>query len=232
MDALLRHFDGEPELVGALLILNTEAELDFVGSHVAELPPGVGIVPYYQHGRTQADIAIRGTGWFKVHPTLHKIKPRDVDEFCAEVRRHPAPGGIIVHCFPWGTSAAYNSSLPLVLGLAAALPETPILATHGGGYESWAFRAHASLFRNVLFDFSVSLEYYSRSDLLRPLQRYLRHRPDCLLFGSDWPTAESTDQIAEMTRLADEIGVQESQLERLLLENSQRLWPSLVPPMA
>jgi predicted TIM-barrel fold metal-dependent hydrolase len=142
----------------------------------------------------------------------------------------PRPAGLMVHCYPWGKSLDYNTSLPLVLALAEAMPDTTILATHGGGYESWQFRSHAALFRNVIFDFSVTLSYYAQSDLLRPLQRYLRYSPDRVVFGSDWPSAAAGEQLAEVRRLAAEAGISDEQLELLLLTNARRYWPAAFTP--
>lgn len=57
-----------------------------------------------------------------------------------------------------------------MIALAQAMPDMPVLATHGGGYESWAFRAHTGSLPNVLYDFSVTMAYYRGSDLLRPFR--------------------------------------------------------------
>jgi|GEM_PF-4541783 len=223
LDALLRHIEAEPSMVGGLLVLNTEAEVELVSAHGGELPASVGLVPYYRPGAQ-----LGPTGWWKIHPTIQRIRIEDVDALTAAVKEGPAPRGVMVHCFPWGKTLQYNSSLPLVLGLAAALPDTTILATHGGGYESWAFRSHAALFKNVIFDFSISLSYYSRSDLLRPYQRYFRYSPDRVVFGSDWPSAECGEQLEESVRLAEEIGLTREWLEETWLANSRRLWPELL----
>ena len=132
--------------------------------------------------------------------------------------------GLIVHCFPWGPNLRYCVSLPLVVALAQAFPNLPILATHGGGYESWAFRAHTGSLSNVLYDFSISLKYFRGSDLLGPFGVYARTRPQRLLFGSDWPWAEPSEQLEECMRLAQNVGVDKDELIMLLLENAQRYW--------
>ncbi|MCU1244508.1 MAG: amidohydrolase 2 [Acidobacteria bacterium] len=227
LDALLRHIESEPAMIGGLLVLNTEHEVDLVSAHLGELPETLGLVPYFEGGKRFGEPFER-IGWRKIHPAVQRIRLGDVAALCAAVKDGPPLRGVMVHCFPWGKTLDYNTSLPLVLALAEALPETTILATHGGGYESWAFRSHAALFKNVIFDFSVSLSYYSRSDLLRPYQRYFRYSPDRVVFGSDWPSAECGEQIEESVRLAEEIGLSREWLEETWLANSRRLWPELL----
>jgi predicted TIM-barrel fold metal-dependent hydrolase len=135
------------------------------------------------------------------------------------------PKGIIVHCFPWGSELHFNISLPLVIQLAHTLPQTSVLVSHGGGYESWAFRAHTGMLKNVLYDFSVTMSYYRGSDLLGPFQRYLRYSPERVVFGTDWPSVESDEQLSESLRLAGEIGISGNQLESIFMENARRFWP-------
>jgi predicted TIM-barrel fold metal-dependent hydrolase len=166
------------------------------------------------------------SGWLKIHPRLHGYEARHIaeikDTLCAAPVR---PRGVAVCCFPWGADLRYDISLPLVIELAKALPDVTILATHGGGYQSWQFRAHASPLKNVVFDFSATMSYYFGSDLLRPFQRYLRYSPERILFGSDWPTGDTTEHIDECVRLAGEVSVSEEDLEKILLGNAERLWP-------
>jgi predicted TIM-barrel fold metal-dependent hydrolase len=170
---------------------------------------------------------IDALGWYKVHPTLQHIGPEDIPRVCEAVTSMtPRPRGLMIHCYPWGTEIEYAVSVPLVIRLAQSLPETPIVATHGGGYESWRLRAHTGSLPNVLYDFSVSLSYFRGSDLLGPVTQYMRSKPTRILFGSDWPSAEPEEQWAESVRLAAPAGLDEPSMERLLLENSRRLWPS------
>ena len=225
-DALLRHIEEERDLLGGLLILNTDAEIETIERFGGELPPSILTAPYF--GCDAAKLSRSATsGWFKIHPTLQKISSSELPRLRETlVTSRTPPKGLIVHCFPWGKSLHFNVSLPLVMMCAETLPSTPVLATHGGGYESWAFRSHAGTFKNVIFDFSVTLSYYSGSDLLRPLQRYLQHSPDRVVFGTDWPSAQAGEQIAELRRLAAGVHLGDEALEALLLKNSQRYWPA------
>jgi predicted TIM-barrel fold metal-dependent hydrolase len=83
---------------------------------------------------------------------------------------------------------------------------------------------------NVFFDFSATMTYYAGSDLLRPFQRYLLHSSDRILFGSDWPTANPEQQMAESVRLATEVSISSAELERMFLGNAERLWPEMFHP--
>jgi hypothetical protein len=231
-ERLLRYVESESGLVGGNLILNTAEEIDFVHRHLASLPPSLQVIPFFAPAQ-ELPAELDSTGWYKVHPRIGRITAAKIADVCdALTAMLPAPKGVVVHCFPWGPELEFNTSLPLVVELARRLPSTSILVAHGGGYESWQFRAHAGSFKNVLFDFSVTMAYYRGADALRPFQRYLRHTPASLLFGTDWPSAESGEQIDECVRLAAECGVEASELERLFLENTRRVWPGVLPESA
>jgi predicted TIM-barrel fold metal-dependent hydrolase len=222
IDAFLRFLESEPELVGGNLILNTLQEVAAVEANLHLLPSKVVLVPYFQPGVRHSE-PLRRAGWYKLHPSVQKLEAKAIPGLVSALRTQ-RPRGIIVHCFPWGPEIRFNISLPLVIELAQALPDTIILVTHGGGYESWAFRAHAGGFKNVHFDFSMTLDYYQGADAVRPLQRYLRFSRSRVHFGSDWPSGQVRSQLAELLRLAKDAGLEEAGLEALLLENARACW--------
>lgn len=225
LGALLRHVEAEPGMVGGNLILNTREEVEFAHGRLGSLPPSLNLVPYFDPA-VDFPAEFTRSGWFKIHPRLARIGRDAVGPLCAAVASAPVrPRGLVVHCYPWGPELEFNVSLPLVIELARALPDVHVLVAHGGGYESWAFRAHAGGFRNVCYDFSVTMSYYLGSDLLRPFQRYLRHSKERVVFGSDWPSAPPGEQLGECLRLAAEVGVSPAELEEIFLTNSRRLWP-------
>ena len=215
--------DRARDMVGANLILNSQEEVDFALSRAAELPPHVRLVPPLASRKTLRDDA-RVSGWFKIHPRFHGITRAAVPAIVEELVADP-PRGLVVCCYPWGALGEPYVSVELVAGLAQALPTVPILATHGGGYESWALRAHTTGLSNVLYDFAVSMKYYEGSDLLRPFLEYIRYRSDQIVFGSDWPSADAAPQLEVCCTLADEVGISRAELEDLLLRNSARVWP-------
>jgi hypothetical protein len=225
LSALLQHIESEREMVGANLILNTADEVEFVHKRLSALPPYLNVVPYFDPA-AQFPHEFRRSGWFKIHPQISRITAGQIGAL-SEAAISARPRGLIVHCFPWGQELEFNVSLSLVISLARALPKVPVLAAHGGGYESWAFRAHCGTLQNVCYDFSVTLSYCQGSDLLRPFQRYLSHSTDRVLFGSDWPSAPASEQVAECERLAAEVGIHSEQLENIFLTNSRRLWPDV-----
>jgi len=225
LDALARHVESDKDFVAGNLILNTPGEVELVSRHLGRLPPTLNTIPYYTPA-FDAPEELSRSGWYKIHPRLHGFEAKDIEEIKEALLAAPVrPKGMVVCCFPWGPDLRHNISLPLVIEIARTLPDVPVLATHGGGYESWQLRAHAGPLRNVYFDFSATMSYYFRSDLLRPFQRYLRHTPERLLFGSDWPTGDTAEHLGECLRLAEEVSVSREGLETLLLDNAARLWP-------
>jgi hypothetical protein len=227
LDALVRHVESEKKMVAGNLILNTPQEVDLVLGHLGLLPPVLNMIPYYTPA-FDAPEELSRSGWYKIHPRLRGFETRHIGEITEALLGAPTkPKGVIVCCFPWGADLRCNISLPLVIEIAKALPDVPVLATHGGGYESWRLRAHAGPLPNVYFDFSATMSYYFRSDCLRPFQRYLCHTPQRLLFGSDWPTGDTTEHLDECVRLAEEVSVSREELESLLLGNAAYLWPQM-----
>lgn len=224
--ALQEHAQGEQGRVGGLLILNTAEEEQFAAAHLDQLPTDLAPVPAFWPRRS-LDPRLSPTGWFKLHPRIGQIDADAIPEVVAAVESAEL-SGLIVHCFPWGPQLRFEVSLPLVIALAQARPDLPVLATHGGGYESWALLAHTRALPNVLYDFSVSLAYYRGSDLLLPLAELLARRPERVLFGSDWPSAGSATQLTEATRIAGIAGLEPHELESLMLANSRRYWPDFV----
>jgi len=224
VEAFLRFAHEEPGLIGGALILNTFEEAAAVMASLQHFPGSVVMIPYFCQAGS-VPLPLQRAGWYKVHPILHNIDEAAIPSLVNSLQRQ-RPRGVMVHCFPWGPELKFNISLPLVIALARALPDTTILATHGGGYESWAFRSHAGAFKNVHFDFSLTLDYYEGADALRPLQRYLRYSKSRVHFGSDWPSGRVAAQLTEMQRLAREVGLGVAELESLLLENARACWPS------
>ncbi len=228
LDDLLRMIEADSACVGGNIVLNTTSELDIVLNNASKIPPWLQLIPSLD---LVNDLPRElSCGWVKIHPQIQRIDRTKIPGVVAAVKRlGPRPKGVMVHCFPWGGDFAFNCSLELVAVLAQSISDCWILATHGGGYESWAFRAHVGGLRNVLFDFSASLSYYAGSDLLRPLQRYLTHSPDRVLFGSDWPSATQADQWLEMLQWARPAGLTDEQLASVLFLNSQKIWPDWDP---
>jgi len=124
----------------------------------------------------------------------------------------------------------HNTGLDLVIEVARAFPQLPVVATHGGGYESWQLRAHTARLANVFYDLSVTFAVYDHTDYLKPWSQYVQRRRNRILFGSDWPSANPEPQLAEAVRLAEAVGVSASDLEHQMLENSSKLWPAKSNP--
>jgi len=213
--------------IGGNLILNTPQELEFALQNKAELPPNLNWVPFWDEGYEYPSEACF-CGWFKIHPVFSKIRPGAAANYAKRVaaNRHRIKG-LIVHAFPWGVDIAYRSSLELVLALAQNMPDTPILCTHGGGYQSWEFRAHTASIRNVYYDFSTTAIYYADSDYIIPLKVYINRCPGRVIFASDYPTGTGTDHVQAYLGMALKAGMDENTLECQLLKNAEALWTFL-----
>jgi predicted TIM-barrel fold metal-dependent hydrolase len=220
----LAYVGTRSDLVGGNLVINTPEEASVVEKRLAELPPHIKIVPPLP---LEFDVpaSLTTSGWWKVHPALHQVDRGRIPEVVRLVSSRPTTAGVMVHHFPWGDRLEHNTGLELVIELARAFPKMPIVATHGGGYESWPLRAHTARLGNVYYDFSVSFAIYKGTDHVRVWTQYVQKRRNRILFGSDWPSADAEPQLDEAVRLAAEAGVGADELERQLLENSNSLWP-------
>ena len=224
LERLLIYLD-DPDLRGANVILNSMREIEFVCENLNAFPSSVVFTPSFLLDRHLPD-PFSDSSWFKVHPRLHGLVEKDIGRVVQAMLDRPTPpAGVIVDCYQWGTELKHNIHLPLVIELARALPETYIVATHGGAYRSWEFRAHTGSMKNVIYDFCLTLSYYRGSDLLKPFQRYLVYSQDRVIFGSDWPYAPRDEQIQESIRLAAEVGVGVEELENIFLSNTNRIRP-------
>jgi predicted TIM-barrel fold metal-dependent hydrolase len=229
LELFLEYVKSTPEMLGGLLILNTQEDVDFVASNLKRIPTKFIIVPCYDFEDKNYPVEITSSNWVKIHPVLSKISDNKIDTVIRFIKdKRKALNGVIVHCFPWGTEMEYNFSLELVLELNNHFPEMKILIAHGGGYESWIFRAHTGSIRNIFYDFSVTLKYYQGSDLLKPFQRYLLYSSDRILFGSDYPIAGYKEQMDESIRLALEVGLDEKTVESIYINNFKKIWGNLL----
>jgi predicted TIM-barrel fold metal-dependent hydrolase len=219
------HITMESKLVGGTLILNNVNEYEIAQQHVHKIPHHITTAfPFHLIASHHQFFTV--PSWFKVHPRLHSLKASDIDTCIASFQLLAMPpAGIIVDCFPWGPVLEHNIHLPLVITLAQAFPQTPIIAAHAGGYESWAFRAHTMMLANVWYEFSFSAHFYLGSDLLKPLETYLSCVPSRVLFGSDWPNRTPAPQLEAYLSAARAVGMSTKHLEELLIANAQRLWP-------
>ncbi|HJN15875.1 MAG TPA: amidohydrolase family protein [Armatimonadota bacterium] len=222
--ALRRKVESEAGMWGGNLIVLTRDEAACVSANLAEVPSELTIVPYLA-AEGELPPELTRSGWYKVHPTFMQIAPEAIAGVVGRARSMGTGlQGLIVHCFPWGPELRFNTGVELVVALAQALPEAPIVATHAGGCDAWRLYAHTIELDNVLYDFSITMHIYRGTDCVKPLQAYLRQTPDRVLFGSDWPSAEPAPQLADYAALAEGIGMSQAHLADILNRNARRLW--------
>ncbi|MCU1347483.1 MAG: hypothetical protein JWO56_513 [Acidobacteria bacterium] len=211
-------------LVGCNLVLNTADEIAVVSRRLSELPANVVVVPPFPLD-VEVPAELRASRWWKVHPTLHEITHARIPAVIERLGALDA-AGVMVHHFPWGDRLEHNTGLELIIEIARAFPALPVVATHGGGYESWRLRAHTARLTNVYYDFSMTFWTYAGTDFVRPWVQFVEKRKNRILFGSDWPSAEAEPQLESAIRLAGEGGLGPEALGAQMLENSKRLWSS------
>ena len=95
-------------------------------------------------------------------------------------------------------------------------PTLKLLATHLGGWRMWDEVEKHLLGRKVSLETSFSLEELGRQ---RAAEMIRRHGVDAVLFGSDWPWEDQTEQVA----LVRGLGLTEAEQAALLATNAARL---------
>ncbi len=224
IEALLKHMDDQKNMVGGVLILNTMEEVEVVSMNLNKIPDNLVIVPYYNMPDNYPE-RIKQSKWVKIHSRISRLTVSDIPGVISLLKsKGDSIAGFIVDSFPWGTGIEYNISLPLTIKLATEFPDKSVLVAHGGGYESWQFRAHAGGLKNVFFDFAISTKYYEDTEYMKPLAKYLKHSPERVVFGTDWPFGEAKQHIKEYQKMADIALMKQEDLERIMLENSRKLW--------
>ena len=216
--------DEGSDFVGGNLVLNSQPEIDLVYSNIGLIPKSVTLVPLLDKS-LDVQPEISKAGWYKIHPALQKISKEKIPSFINFISTNSkSVKGLILHYFPWGKDIQYCTSLEILIALVNRFPKIPVMVSHGGGYDSWVVRAHTTSFKNIYYDFSVTLKYFKDTCYLKPLQVYLEKFPERVLFGSDWPWGERSEQLKTLAELAAALNIPEDKVEKLILDNALRLW--------
>lgn len=163
-------------------------------------------------------IADAGLVGIKLHPMYQSFAVDD--ERMDAVYAAAAEAGLLVtfHC---GRDIAYppdddRAAPRRVRNVLDRHPGLTVVATHLGGWRDWDAVEECLLDQDVYFETSFTLGHLAAeraADMIR------RHRPDRLVFGSDWPWNE---QSAEKLRIHS-LRLPEDLEERLLRTNAAEL---------
>lgn len=157
-----------------------------------------------------------GIKGIKLHPEFQGIdlaNPK-LNDFFAEIE---ADFILMVHIGDPIVSPSNKSTPQKVAAILKRFPKLKVIAAHLGGYQFWEQACHVLAGRDIYLDTSSSLEYIE-SGLLREI--LLRHDPERILFGSDYPLRSPSQELSLIEQLN---WLSNTQKERILGKNCAKL---------
>lgn len=100
--------------------------------------------------------------------------------------------------------------------VVARFPGLKFVATHMGAWEDWMEVERWLIGKPVMLETSFSIPYCGAEAARRLL---MAHPPDCILFGTDSPWADQTDEIARVKAL----NLPADRRQKLFYDNARRL---------
>jgi predicted TIM-barrel fold metal-dependent hydrolase len=115
-----------------------------------------------------------------------------------------------------GLPAPYHCTPHRLLNVINAMQGGVIVASHLGGHAMWDDVERYLVGRNIYFDTSMGLEYYSIEQLKRIIDS---HGYDKILFGTDAPWSDQNEELSRMKNA----GLNVEQLDAVLYNNASFL---------
>jgi predicted TIM-barrel fold metal-dependent hydrolase len=162
---------------------------------------------------------------FKIHSRRQKLKADDYSPILEKGIEWEVRLPIIVDAFYFGQDLEFQPSLPFIIQLARALPETPIVVAHAGGYRLLEYFFHLRELENIWLDLSFSLQYLAdsslRTDLKKVIKFWDRKR---VMYGSDFPWSSAKMQADVLSNILDGLAFSDSEKHLLFYKNAADLY--------
>jgi len=163
------------------------------------------------------ELGFRG---LKLHPRIQRYRPDDAA--CVAVVQRAGDLGmpVLLDCFPDGDWLMAGLSVLQYATLAREAPETKVIVAHAAGHHCLDLLMFAKRVKNLWFDISYSLLYYSDPvvELLFYTLKSMRY--ERVLFGTDYPDRLLCPSVERSLALMDKFGVVGEARERLLWKNA------------
>lgn len=158
----------------------------------------------------------RGDG-IKFQPEFQNfyVDDKRMFEMYAQIEKLGLP--VLFHCGEeLSQTMLVRSNPPRLLAVHKEFPKLKIIAGHFGGFQTWDETKQYLLGQDVYLDTSYFVQFMP-PDTVREM--FLAHRPDRLLFGSDFPLV---DQKADIDCIKG-LGLPKVLEEQILFRNAQEL---------
>ncbi len=107
-----------------------------------------------------------------------------------------------------------------IVNVVEKYPELRLVTTHLGSWQQWEAVEECLIGRPVYMETSFSVQYLGHEQLCRMLEA---HPADYLLFGTDSPWTEQSEQVQAFRNL----GISEELLEKIFFKNALKLLETL-----
>jgi predicted TIM-barrel fold metal-dependent hydrolase len=166
------------------------------------------------------DLGFRG---LKLHPRIQGYRPDD-DSCVAVVRRAGELGmPVLIDCFPDGDWLMAGLNLSQYAVLARQAPDSKVIVAHAGGHHCLDLLMLAKRVKNLWFDVSYSLLYYTNPVLDALFYAMKSIRYERVLFGTDYPDRPLNTSVERSLDLFDQFGVDANAREKILWKNAVEL---------
>lgn len=153
-----------------------------------------------------------------------KLQPEFQNFYVDDARIFPLYAGmerlglpLLFHCGEElsGTQLV-RSSPQRLLKVKSAFPKLKIIAAHFGGFRFWGEVKKYLLGKEIYLDTAFFFGYLPKAEIR---QMILAHRPECLLFGTDFPLVDQKKDISFLENL----DLPSSLKEKIFFQNARQL---------
>jgi uncharacterized protein len=171
---------------------------DFIIETCAKYPSFIGfgtLHPFFKNCDNEIERIIScGIKGIKLHPDFQNFSIDD-ESMMPVYRAIGSKLPILIHM---GDENKNSSSPSRLCNVLDRFPECTFIAAHLGGYQKWNESLELLSDRNVYFDTSSSLAFLKPEESLKIIRA---HGTERVLFGSDYPMWNHTDELERFSKL-------------------------------
>lgn len=173
----------------------------------ATLHPGIPDI-----GREVDRITAMGLKGIKLHPEFQHFSIDD-EEMMPVYKAIEGRLPVLIHM---GDENSDSSSPVRLARIMKFFPELVVIAAHFGGYRMWELSCEHLAGKNLYMDTSSSLYFLNPDKAVDMIRRHGTHK---MLFGSDYPMWDHTEELERFLRLR----LTEEERRAILYDNAHRL---------
>lgn len=216
----------------AVLIVNTEDELDIIKNNVDSLVKnrdrfhivsGVNIkrkdpICIY---RFFCDLGFDTD--IKLHPKMYEYTINDYKNIIDTLSRIEYKC-IVVDSLCFGENIKNHIGIELSIKLAKDLPQKNIIIAHSGFIKLLECQMYTRNLYNIFYDLSFTASYINHTSVRMDMINFLKHTSNRILFGSDYPDFDFNRALLSFDELCKEAQLSDEDMENVYFKNAMRLY--------